>query len=145
MFDLSAVEAMWHSAAPCPQWLKGRWIDLLGPDRVFESNGGTEGQTVTVITGAEWMPHKGSVGRPVVGEIQILDCEGRLVAPGKVGEIFLRRSADSPPAYHYIGAVTHTRAGGWDSLGDLGWFDEDGYLYLTDRRSDMILVGGANV
>jgi len=76
--DVSSLEVAFHLAAPCPAWLKQAWIDWLGPERVFELYGGTELQAITVITGTEWLAHRGSVGRPVVGEMEIRDFEGRL-------------------------------------------------------------------
>jgi bile acid-coenzyme A ligase len=79
-----------------------------------------------------------------MGEIRIVDEEGRSVPPGETGEIYLRRAPDTPPTYRYVGAEAK-RLDDWESLGDMGWMDADGYLYLTDRQADMILVGGANV
>ncbi|HXJ83837.1 MAG TPA: AMP-binding protein [Candidatus Methylomirabilis sp.] len=144
-FDVSSLQVVYHMAAPCPGWLKQAWIDWLGGERVLELYGGTEAQAITVISGTEWLEHRGSVGRPVVGEIRILDTEGRELPPGKVGEVWMRRGADAPPTYRYVGAKPRSMAGNWESLGDMGWQDEDGYLYLSDRDTDMILVGGSNV
>ncbi|MEM7250079.1 MAG: AMP-binding protein [Pseudomonadota bacterium] len=143
-YDLGAIDAIWHLAAPCPPWLKEAWIDWLGADRVWELYGGTEGQSATVISGEEWLAHRGSVGRPVMGEITILDDTGHPVAANVVGEVFMRPD-DGRVTYHYIGAEPRQNDGGWESLGDMGWLDDDGYLYLTDRRTDMILSGGANI
>jgi bile acid-coenzyme A ligase len=106
--------------------------------------GGTEAQALTVISGHEWLAHRGSVGRPVIGEIRVLDTEGHACPPGDVGEVWMRRGEGVPPSYRYIGAEAKVRDG-WESLGDMGWMDAEGYLYLTDRDTDMILVGGANV
>jgi bile acid-coenzyme A ligase len=142
--DLSSLRAVWHMAAPCPVWLKQAWIDWLGPERIFELYGGTEAQAFTIITGAEWLARPGSVGRAAVGELCVLDAAGRPVPPGTVGEVFLRRAPGTPPTYRYVGAEARRR-GDWESLGDMGWLDAGGYLYLTDRQTDMILVGGANV
>jgi bile acid-coenzyme A ligase len=143
-YDVSSLRVVWHLAEPCPAWLKDAWIEWLGPERIYELYGGTEGQLATVITGTEWLEHRGSVGRPIGGEIAICDPDGRAVAPNEPGEVWLRSARDTP-AYRYVGAEARTRAGGWESLGDNGWLDEDGYLYLGDRVSDMILTGGANV
>lgn len=143
-YDLSSLRVVWHLAEPCPAWLKEVWIDWLGPERIYELYGGTEGQLATVITGTEWLEHRGSVGRPIGGEITICDREGNELAPTEPGEVWLRSGRDSP-AYRYVGAEARTREGGWESLGDNGWLDADGYLYLGDRVSDMILTGGANV
>ncbi|MGZ6954177.1 MAG: AMP-binding protein [Acidimicrobiia bacterium] len=141
--DLSSLNVVFHLAAPCPEWLKREWITWLGPERIWELYAGTEAQAVTVITGTEWLEHPGSVGRPIVGEMKILDEAGAELPPGEQGEVFMR-----PPAgvttYRYIGAEAKSRDG-WESLGDMGWMDADGYLYLGDRAADMILAGGANV
>lgn len=143
-YDLGSLRTVWHLAAPCPPWLKEAWIDWLGPEVIWELYGGTEGQAVTTISGTDWLQHQGSVGQVVAGEIRILDDHGADLPAGEVGEVFMRRGADTQPTYHYVGAEARTRDG-WESLGDLGWFDADGFLYLSDRRTDMILVGGANV
>ncbi len=143
-FDLSSLRLIWHLAEPCPPWLKEAWIDWLGPERIFELYGGTEGQTATVITGAQWLEHRGSVGRPLNGSISITDEEGNEVPSGVEGEVWLKSGLDSP-TYRYIGAEARGRDGGWESLGDNGWLDADGFLYLGDRTTDMILTGGSNV
>jgi bile acid-coenzyme A ligase len=144
-YDLSSLRVLFHMAAPCPVWLKEAWIGWLGGDRILELYGGTEAQAITVITGTEWLQHRGSVGRPVLGEMRVLDADGRDLPPGQVGEIWMRRGADAPPSYRYVGATAKSRPGNWESLGDMGRRDADGYIYLSDRDTDMILVGGANV
>jgi len=143
--DLSSLEIVFHMAAPCPQWLKQVWIDWLGPDAVFELYAGTELQAMTVITGREWLEHRGSVGRPVIGEVEVRVDDGRRSAPLEVGEVWMRRGKDVPAPYRYVGATAKTAPDGWESLGDLGYLDDEGFVYLTDRDADMILVGGANV
>lgn len=143
-FDLSSVDVLWHMASKCPEWLKEAWIDRLGADRIWELYGGTEMISVTIITGPEWLEHRGSVGKPVLGEMKVLDASGTELPPGEVGEIFMRSPAGSPATYRYIGAEAK-ELDGWTSLGDLGWKDEGGYLYISDRRVDMISPGGANV
>ena len=143
-YDMSSLRAVWHLAEPCPEWLKQVWIDWLGPKRIFELYAGTEGQTGTVITGTEWLAHRGSVGRPIGGSIMISDPEGHELPPGQEGEVWMRSLTDRP-TYHYVGATARTREGGWESLGDVGRLDDDGYLYLGDRMQDMVLTGGANV
>ncbi|HEX6425333.1 MAG TPA: AMP-binding protein [Acidimicrobiales bacterium] len=143
-YDVSSLHTVWHLAEPCPPWLKEAWIDWLGPDRIVELYAGTEAQVATVITGSEWLEHRGSVGRPVAGEVMICDADGVEVPPGTEGEVWLRSGRDRP-TYRYVGAEPRRRDGGWESLGDHGHVDEDGYLYLGDRIQDMILVGGANV
>ena len=134
---------MFHLAAPCPDWLKRAWIEWLGPEKVWELYAGTEAQAVTVIKGDEWLEHPGSVGRPIVGEMKILDPDGNELPPGEQGEVFMR-PPEGVTTYRYIGAEAKA-LDGWESLGDMGWMDEDGYLYLGDRTADMILAGGANI
>lgn len=144
VYDLSSVRRWWHLAAPCPPSVKEAWIEILGPDVVWELYGGTELQALTFISGSEWLTHRGSVGRVVSGEMTVLDDEGAECPTGVVGEIYLRPRPGSAPTYRYIGSTAKHR-NGWDSLGDLGWFDDEGYLYLADRRVDMFTVGGRNV
>jgi bile acid-coenzyme A ligase len=147
-YDLSSVRRWWHLAAPCPPNVKEVWIDILGPEVVWELYGGTELQALTFISGTEWLSRRGSVGRVVSGQMKVLDDGGDECPPGVVGEIFMRPAPGSRPTYRYIGSTARTRPdadGAWDSLGDLGWFDDEGYLYLADRRVDMFTVGGRNV
>jgi bile acid-coenzyme A ligase len=141
--DLSSLREVWHMAAPMPPWLKEAWIEWLGPERIFELYGGTEGQGHTTISGAEWLRHRGSVGKPVEGRLRILDEDGKALCAGEVGEIYF--SPAKGASYHYLGAEPRSTADGWESLGDFGWLDTDGYLYIADRRTDMILSGGANI
>jgi bile acid-coenzyme A ligase len=144
-YDVSSLETLWHLAAPCPAFLKEAFIHWIGPEKVLELYAGTEAQAVTIITGAEWLEHRGSVGRVTIGEMKAVGEDGRDLQPREVGEIYMRRPPGAPPTYQYRGATAKVMEGGWESLGDIGWFDEDGYLYLADRRTDMILVGGSNV
>ncbi len=144
-YRVSSLRTVWHLAAPCPPWLKEAWIDWLGPEVIMELYAGTEAQAVTVITGAEWLEHRGSVGKVTVGEMRAFDADGAPLPPGEVGEIYMRRAEDAPATYRYLGAEARTLPGGWESLGDIGSFDAEGYCYLADRRADMILVGGSNV
>lgn len=141
-YDLSSLERVWHMAASCPAWLKRAWIDWLGPQRIFELYGGTECPG-TIITGQEWLEKPGSVGKAEPGEISIHREDGSPCAPGEVGEIFLPPSALD--RFHYLGAAPRQSAAARFSLGDLGHIDEDGYLFLADRRTDLILRGGANI
>ncbi|GAB3972731.1 AMP-binding protein [Actinoallomurus acanthiterrae] len=140
--DLSSLRVVFHLGAPIAQWLKQAWIDWLGPERIWELYAGTEAQAVTRISGTEWLAHRGSVGRPLTGDIQVRDESGRPLGPGQVGQVWMR--PDAGPTYTYIGATARSD-GRWECLGDLGYIDADGYLYLTDRDTDMILVGGSNV
>jgi bile acid-coenzyme A ligase len=143
--DLSSLDALYHAAAPCPDWLKRRWIELLGPERVREVYGSTEAIGSTGIVGDEWLAHPGSVGRPLDCELCILDEAGDEVPAGAIGEVFVRPLGERR-SFEYIGSEPpKSAAGGWSSVGDLGWVDEDGYLFLADRRVDMIVTGGANV
>ena len=112
---------------------------------IQELYAGTEAQASTVISGTEWLEHRGSVGKVRMGEMVAMDEAGNPLPPREVGEIYMRRPEGAGPSYKYLGATAKTLPGGWESLGDIGWFDEDGYLYLADRRTDMILVGGSNV
>lgn len=145
-YDISSLKAVWHMAAPCPPWLKQAWIDWLGADKVFELYGGTERNGTTVIRGDEWLAKKGSVGRPVGGKtVQAFREDGSPCAPGEIGEIYFLAADPSIIASHYIGAEPRRRADGWESIGDLGHVDEDGFVFLADRRTDLILRGGANI
>jgi len=144
-YDLGSVETLWHMAAPCPDWLKEAFIHWIAPGEVMELYAGTEAQAVTIITGTEWLTHRGSVGQVTIGEMKVFGEDGAELPPGEVGEIYMRRAAGTPETYKYVGATPKILPGGWESLGDLGRFDEEGYLYLADRRTDMILVGGSNV
>ncbi len=143
-YDLSSLRVAWHLAEPCPMWLKEVWIEWLGPERIFELYAGTEAQAATVITGVEWLEHRGSVGRPLTGEMMVADPDGVELPLGEQGEIWMRAGGDHA-TYRYVGAEPRRLDGGWESLGDMGWFDEDGYLYLGDRMQDMILSGGSNI
>ena len=143
-YDMSSLQSVWHLAEPCPEWLKQLWIDWLGPERILEVYAGTEAQTATIITGTEWLAHRGSVGRPIGGSIMICDADGNELPAGHEGEVWMQ-SPSPRPTYRYVGATARKREGGWESLGDVGRLDDDGYLYLGDRMQDMILTGGANV
>ncbi len=142
-YDIGSLTAVWHGAAPCPAWLKRAWIDLVGPDHLHEMYGTSEGQMMTHITGAQWLDHPGSVGRPLWGRVRILDADGRDVPSGRDGDLVVRPDNDKP-TYRYVGADAHI-ADGWEYVGDIGRLDADGYLYISDRRTDLIVTGGANV
>ncbi|MEM6710009.1 MAG: AMP-binding protein [Pseudomonadota bacterium] len=145
-YDLSSLRVLWHLAAPCPAWLKHAFIDWLGAEVIWELYGGTEGQGSTVISGSEWLAHEGSVGKPGAHcEMKIVREDGTTAEVGERGEVFLRPLSGPGTTYRYIGAEAKQIDGGWESLGDIGYFDADGYLYLADRLSDMILSGGANI
>jgi len=141
-YDLSSLRCVLHLAAPCPLWLKQAWIDWLGADRILELYAGTEGAAV-LITGEEWLRKPGSVGRACAEVLSVRDVGGKVCQPGRVGEIFF--AAESSGRFHYIGAEPRLDGAGRMSLGDLGYLDSDGYLYLSDRRTDLIIRGGANI
>ncbi len=143
-YDLSSVRLIWHMASKCPEWLKEKWIELVGPEKIMELYGGTESIAISMISGNEWLQHRGSVGRPVIGDMKVFDVDGNELPPGEVGEIYMKPPQGAPASYEYVGAKSKT-LNGWTSLGDLGWKDEDGYLYISDRRVDMIVSGGANI
>ncbi len=144
--DFSSIEAIHSSAAPCPPWLKRAWIDLIGAEKVYEVYGSSEGIGAAIIRGDEWLQHPGSVGRPVVCDLRILDEHGNELPPGEVGEIYTRPTMTDGPTFRYVGgARIAATPDGFYSVGDLGWVDEEGYLYIADRRVDLIISGGANV
>jgi bile acid-coenzyme A ligase len=146
-YDLSSIRRFWHLASPCPPVVKQAWIDILGPEVVWELYGGTELQALTFVSGTQWLAHPGSVGVVVAGEMKVLDDEGDECPPGVIGEVYMRPSPGSAPTYRYVGTTAKSRDG-WDSLGDLGWYEDDGgqrFFYLSDRRVDMFTVGGRNV
>ena len=144
-YDVSSLKTVWHWAALMPPELKQEWIDWLGPETIWELYGGTEGIVTAILNGTEWLEHRGSVGRAVGSEIKIVDDEGAEVPQGEIGEIFALPASGAGSTYSYIGAERRTIAGGFETIGDFGWMDDEGYLYIADRRTDMIVSGGANV
>ncbi len=142
--DLSSLDVAVHMAAPCPPWLKEAWIHWVGPDVLCELYAGTEVQAITWITGREWLERRGSVGRPIVGRMKVMDDDGNDLPSGEIGEIYMCADGGPGSTYRYLGAEPKA-LGEWESLGDLGWIDDDGYVYLADRRKDLILRGGANI
>jgi bile acid-coenzyme A ligase len=144
--DISSILWILQGAAVIPEALVRRWIDLIGAEGLYMAYGMTEGLGFAVIRGDEWLEHPGSVGQGFRGtEIRILDELGHEVPPGTVGEIHLRSPAGG--LYKYLGGAKPLpkSSDGFASAGDLGSVDADGFLYIADRRSDMILTGGANV
>ncbi|SCW59797.1 bile acid-coenzyme A ligase [Sphingobium faniae] len=143
--DLSSIETLLHMAAPCPPDVKRWWIDRIGADHVWEVYGGTERIGVTTIGGREWLVHPGSVGTAAPGQqILVTGEDGDPLPPGEIGEIRFRKAGGVGKSYAYIGSDSRM-AGDTDSFGDMGWLDQNGYLYIADRRTDMILVGGVNI
>lgn len=143
-YDLSSLVVAIHAAAPCPIPLKEAMLDWWG-DILLEFYGGSEGVGSTIINSAEWRAHRGSVGRPIRGSIHILDDDGSELPPHAIGQIYF--SGHAP--FAYLNDAEKTRSAyndcGWGTLGDLGHLDADGYLYLSDRRADLILSGGVNL
>jgi bile acid-coenzyme A ligase len=144
--SLASLETVMSTGAPSPEWLKRAWIDWLGPERIWEAYGGSERIGGTMISGSEWLAHPGSVGRPTGDrKIRILDDEGRSLPPGEIGLVYMMPPGGQGSTYRYIGARPDATGDGWETLGDMGYVDEDGYLHLVDRKTDMIVSGGANV
>lgn len=145
--DVSSLRVVFSGGAPCPPWLMRSWIDWLGADVMHDIYGPSERIGGTLINGREWLAHPGSVGKPTAGaRIRILDPETlRELPAGKTGEVFMMPRDGAGSTYRYVGAEGRRTADGWESVGDMGYVDGDGYLYLTDRRTDMILCGGRNV
>lgn len=143
-YDLSSVTTVHHGAAACPEWVKRAWLELLGPETVYEGYGSQERIGAVWIRGDDWLQHPGSVGRPTGCEVRILAADGSWAGPGEVGEVFLRGPVTRQPSYIGSGEPLPERDG-FLSLGDAGYLDRQGYLYLVGRRSEMINVGGTNV
>jgi long-chain acyl-CoA synthetase len=143
-FDLSSLAAAVHAAAPCPVDIKRQMIDWWGPI-ISEYYSATEGSGATFLDSEEWLAHPGSVGRPMLGEAHIVDEDGTELPPGETGTIYF--SGGNPFEYHndpQKTADTKDRRG-WSTVGDVGYLDGDGYLYLTDRKTFMIISGGVNI
>ena len=144
--DLTAWRTVVHTAEPMPAWLKRAWIDWRGPDHVWEVYGSTEGLVRCWIGGREWLERPQSVGKPIGGaRLRILDADGADCPTGAEGDIYAMPPGGPRSSYRYIGAVRQATADGWESVGDIGRLDADGYLYLADRRTDLIISGGVNV
>ena len=144
--DVSSLRRVMCTGAPSPAWLKRAWIEWVGPEKVWEAYGGTERIAGTLISGTEWLAHPGSVGKPPPErKMKILRSDGSVCAPGEVGEIFMLPAAGRGTTYRYIGAEAEATPDGYETVGDMGWLDADGYLFLADRKTDMVLVGGSNV
>ena len=143
-FDMSSLQVVVHAGAPCPVDVKYSIIDWFGPI-VYEYYSGSEANTYFVIDSQTWLQRPGSVGRAAVGSARILDDDGRSLPTGAVGTVWFEGGPDF--AYHKdpIATAKAHNDSGWTTLGDMGRLDEDGYLYLMDRRADLILTGGVNV
>jgi len=143
-FDLSSHRYAIHAAAPCPVAVKEQMLEWWGPI-LYEYYSGTEGNGQTAIGPDEWLNHKGSVGLPILGAVRIVDSDGTLLGPGETGLVYF----EGGPRFEYYKDPEKTASAydrrGWSTLGDIGHLDADGYLYLTDRASQMIITGGVNV
>ncbi|KAB2339608.1 acyl-CoA synthetase [Actinomadura rudentiformis] len=145
-YDLSSLRCAVHAAAPCPVPVKEQMIEWWGPV-LHEYYAGTEGNCFVYTNSDNWLAHKGTVGKPLLGEIHVCDEEGNELPVGTSGTLYF----GGGPAFEYHGDKAKTEASrdpwghGWTTLGDVGHVDEDGFLYLTDRRSYMIISGGVNI
>jgi len=142
-WDVSSLQVVMHAAAPCPIAVKRQMLDWWGPI-IHEYYAGTEDIGSSFISPEEWLAHPGSVGRPL-DECHILGDDGAEMPPGEAGVIWF--AGGRPFEYHNDAAKTAsvTNERGWRTLGDIGYLDEDGYLYLTDRQAHMIISGGVNI
>ena len=144
--DLRSLQWITHTAAPCPPWAKQRLIDLLGPI-VVEFYGSSEGTGPVVCTSEEWMQRPGTVGKPApILTASVVDDDGNDLPPGEIGTLYFLRQG-GPPEYHGDAAKTNASRlpDGRFTVGDLGYMDADGFIYLVDRRVDLILSGGSNI
>lgn len=143
-FDLSSLRAVVHAVAPCPVDVKHQMIQWWGPI-ISEYYSSTEGVGTTFITSEEWLAHPGSVGRAMMGTPHIVDEQGRELGPGQIGTVYF----DGGSRFEYHNDPDKTASTydgrGWGSVGDMGYLDDKGYLYLTDRRTFMIISGGVNI
>jgi long-chain acyl-CoA synthetase len=142
--DLSSLRAVIHAAAPCPIDVKREMIEWLGPI-IYEYYSATEVYLLTALDSEEWLAHPGSVGRAFVGRPHILGDQGNELPTGQAGTIW----SEGGPGFEYHDAPEKTAESrnqrGWTTVGDVGYLDMDGYLYLTDRKANMIISGGVNV
>ncbi|MEV4005639.1 acyl-CoA synthetase [Actinomadura sp. NPDC049753] len=145
-YDISSLRCAVHAAAPCPVPVKEQMIAWWGPI-LHEYYAGTEGNCFVYTNSEDWLAHKGTVGRPLLGEVHVCDEEGRELPPGEPGTLYFGNG----PEFEYHADEAKTAASrdpwghGWTTLGDVGHVDEDGFLYLTDRRAYMIISGGVNI
>jgi len=143
--DFVSLRAMLHTAARCDADTKRGWIDLLGPERVYELYGATEGVGVTLVRGDEWLARPGTVGRGVLTQIRILDDTGNPAPAGTTGTVFMRTPQRVGRSDYVNDQAIRTTPDGFATVGDHGRLDRDGYLYLEPRDHDTINVGGEKV
>ena len=144
--DLSSIVSFVQGAAPMPPYLVHRWAGLIGAERIVLAYGMTEQLGVFAIRADEWMSREGSVGRPIrTTEVKILGPDGHELPVGEIGDIYMRSTTYKGSTYLGDVPQTPTTADGFRTVGDLGHVDADGFLYLVDRRVDMIITGGVNV
>ena len=143
-YDLSSLQCAIHAAAPCPAPIKRQMIDWWGPI-LWEYYAGTEGNGITLVDSKAWVDKPGTVGKAVVGILKICDDDGNEVPAGEEGTVYFAEGR--PFVYHNDPAKTAStrNAKGWTTLGDVGRLDQDGYLFLTDRKAFMIISGGVNI
>ncbi|MGB7183408.1 MAG: acyl-CoA synthetase [Burkholderiaceae bacterium] len=143
-YDLSSHRVAFHAAAPCPVDIKREMLDWWGPI-IHEYYAGSEGNGYCHITPAQWLEKPGSVGQAMIGNLRICDETGEEVPAGREGTVFF----EGGPSFEYHGDEEKTQSSrnkkGWSTLGDVGYVDEDGYLYLTDRKAFTIISGGVNI
>jgi long-chain acyl-CoA synthetase len=142
--DLSSLRCAIHAAAPCPVPVKEQMIEWWGPV-LFEYYAGTEGNGFVQLNSQEWLAHKGSVGRPLNCELHICDDDGNEVPAGESGTIYFGGGGQFEYHNDPVKTADSRHPKGWTTLGDVGYLDEDGYLYLTDRKHFMIISGGVNI
>ncbi|MDQ2650745.1 MAG: AMP-binding protein, partial [Actinomycetota bacterium] len=144
--DTSSLKVVVHAAAPCPAEVKGQMIDWFGPI-IHEYYAGTEGNGFVYCNSEDWLAHRGSVGKAIIGTIHIVGEDGEEVPVGADGTVYFEGGSDF--SYHNDPEKTASsrdpKGRGWSTLGDVGHLDEDGFLYLTDRKAYMIITGGVNV
>jgi len=143
-YDVSSLKLVWHGAAPCPVAVKQGLLEWFGPV-VWEYYGATEGLT-TLVTPQEWLARPGTVGRPEDDQIRILDDDGRGLPPGVPGTIYIKAPEEGRFVYHGdTDKTSKAYRGDHYTLGDVGYLEEDGWLFLTDRSADLIISGGVNI
>ncbi|MFG1918511.1 class I adenylate-forming enzyme family protein [Micromonospora sp. NPDC048898] len=143
--SFASVRTVMHTAASCDSFTKKRWIEMVGPQHLYEVYSSTENIGGTLVRGDEWQQRPGTVGRGFFTKISIRDDAGNRLGPGQTGKVFMRAGRVSRGDAYLGSQVLETTADGFASVGDFGWLDADGYLFLAPRRHDVINVGGEKV